>query len=158
MDDDFEPSDDPDEFLRRCTKINPHDLNREYMEMPAQLAFWNARAAEAYEEAAISKVEYEREWARAFLEARETGEGKRGQAPIDECRAKADLSDEVHDAHIVYVKAEAGRQKLRGIVETLLAKRDMLQSLGAKLRQEMAADPLVREALADSTARDLNEQ
>ena len=52
--------------------------------------------------------------------------------------------DSYQETALALVEADVDRQRCRGIVDAISTKKDMLQSLGAKLRAEMGSDPMVR--------------
>lgn len=139
-------------FAEESFEIDPVDLNREFCELAPRLAFWNAQLAEATKKSMIAKAEWDAEAARKLLESREEARlDPKSKVTVDEINAKVLLDDEVSDAHAVWIEAEAERVRLRGIVEAVLCKRDMLQSLGAKLRAEMQGDPVLRSQMAGAT-------
>lgn len=139
-------------FAEESFAIDPVDLNREFCELAPRLAFWNAQLAEATKKSMIAKAEWDAESARKLLEAREEARlDPKAKLTVDEVNAKVLLDDDVSDAHAVWIEAEAERVRLRGIVEAVLCKRDMLQSLGAKLRAEMQGDPVLRSQMAGAT-------
>lgn len=140
-----------DEFTADSVRIDPVDLNREFCELPPRLAFWNARLADATEKALETKADLETERARKLLEVREELRTAKEKATVDEVNAKVLLDDDVSDAHAVHIGAEAERLRVKGIVEAILCKRDMLQSLGAKIRAEMQGDPVLRSQLAGAS-------
>lgn len=139
-------------FAEESFEIDPVDLNREFCELAPRLAFWNAQLAEATKKSMIAKAEWDAEAARKLLESREEARlDPKSKVTVDEINAKVLLDDEVSDAHAVWIEAEAERVRLRGVVEAVLCKRDMLQSLGAKLRAEMQGDPVLRSQMAGAT-------
>lgn len=136
-------------FEAETVAIDPMDLNREFCELPPRLAYWNAQLAAATHKSMAAKADLDAERARRLLEVREIAKAAGGKAPtVDEVNAQVLLHDDVQDAHSVYIENEAERLRVRGIVDSLLTKRDMLQSLGAKLRVEMMADPVLRDQIA----------
>lgn len=146
-----------EEFTADSVKIDPVDLNREFCELAPRLAFWNARLADATEKAMETKADLEMERARKLLEVREELRLNKDKATVDEVNAKVLLDDDVSDAHAVYIGAEAERIRTKGIVEAILCKRDMLQSLGAKIRAEMAGDPILRSQLAGASGMEFGD-
>lgn len=136
-------------FEADTASIDPMDLNREFCELPPRLAYWNAQLAAATQRAMEAKADLETERARQLLEVREGCKLAGGKAPtVDEVNAQVLLHEDVQDAQAIYIEKEAERLRLKGIVDSLLTKRDMLQSLGAKLRVEMMADPVLRDQIA----------
>lgn len=143
------------EFTEDTVSIDPLDLNREFVELAPRLAYWNAQLAEATRKSMLAKIEHDRARAGKLVELRETlrsgTDPRLAKATVDEIDARVTLDDDVADAQIVYVRLEGERLRIKGIVDAILCKRDMLQSLGAKLRAEMAGDPVLRSQLAART-------
>lgn len=133
-----------DEYLIQCVTIDELLLDDAFKRTPAELAYWNARFADANRAYLLEKIESDRMAAQLYLEQREillTLERKPTEAMI---KASVECDDRHYNARIKLVTAEAEKVRLRGVCEAMLAKKDMLQSLGAKLRAEMAGDPTVR--------------
>jgi hypothetical protein len=143
---------DLDTFNEDSIRIDPMDLNRAYCELPGQLAYWNGQLADLTHKAMLAKADHEADRARATLAIREADRLDKGKMTVGEVDAKVLLDTEVQDAQMVWIEAEAARLRVRGVVDALLAKRDMIQSLGAKLRAEMWADPVLRDQMAAATA------
>lgn len=143
-----EDFDDIEDYYAECVAINEHDLDSEYKRVAADLSFWNARYADAVEAHGNAKREYEETKARASIEIRETAAGRGDKVTNPEVDAKVLLDPDVQDTHILLISAEANLKRARGRVDAIVTKKEMLQSLGAKLRLEMAHDPAVREAVA----------
>jgi hypothetical protein len=131
--------------------IDPLDLNKEFTELPPQLAYWNAQYARATKEAMQAKASKEREEARVLLLVRETAKLSKEKITLPEVDARVSLNEDVQDAQDIYLEKEAQRIRVKGIVDAILTKRDMLQSLGAKVRVEMMADPTVRDMMSGGT-------
>jgi hypothetical protein len=138
---------DIEQYLQQSTTIDPDDLNAEFIRLPGAVAFWNARLAEATLAAQQAKLDYDREWARLFCLLRDGRGG--GKAPaVDAIKAQCDQDEDLYALQADVIRRDAERLRIRGIVEAVLAKRDMLQSLGAKLREEMRGDPMLRQSRA----------
>jgi hypothetical protein len=137
------PEDDPEAYLRRCLTLDKDDLNEEFCSVPAAIAYWNERLAFAVEAAHIAKIDYDREWARMFVMLRERDTGGKPLA-AELVKAKCDSDEELYAMQLDHAKKSAEVTRLRGIVDAVLAKRDMTQSLGAKLREELRGDPALR--------------
>jgi hypothetical protein len=131
---------------------DPVLIRDEYIRLPAQIAYRTALLAQAaerrmYAEVQLGKVEADayRRW-----RARLAGDGRVTEGAIkhavneDEQYLSALL--DLNDALVVEMKA-------KGICEALRAKRDMLVSLGAQIRVEMAGLPALREQVRGA-ARD----
>lgn len=148
-------SEELEKFTIDSVRIDPVNLNEEFCELAPRLAYWNAQLASVTEKAMTAKMEYEQEKARKLLEIREEARLEKAKVTVDEINAKVLLDDEVVDAQVVMVGADAERLRVKGIVDAIITKREMLQSLGAKLRAEMQGDPTLRAQLAGASGIEL---
>ena len=171
-----------DEYLADCVRLDDVALDEEFMRLPADLAYWTHKYAQAVDAYLRAKFEHERSAARLFLEARrapaaadtdvaetstpepaladatDTKGKKKTAAPkpppkpkqlsIEDAKATVEASDEYQVTYLQLTEADVERTPLRGLVDAITTKRDMLQSLGAKLRAEMERDPMVRARVA----------
>jgi hypothetical protein len=154
-----------DAYLYDSVNVEPEALDEEFIRIAADLAYWNERYARAHKAHLLAKLDAERAEAVLLLEVRETaltewraaklasagakdkGESA-GREPAGEIvRARMVSDPRYHEVRLAELEAEVERTRLRGVVSALEAKKDMLQSIGAKLRSEMS-DPLLRSALA----------
>lgn len=136
---------DVDEYLADCVQVYPEALQEEYVRIPADLAYWNARNSAANRNHLVTKMNRERTVARLQIETRAAFEvaGKKAtEALVD---ATVTMSDEYGVARMAEIEAEVEKAKLSGVVDAIRAKRDMLISLGAHVRAEMQGDPSLRE-------------
>jgi hypothetical protein len=132
-----------EEYLRDCVHINEIALNEEYVRIPADLAFWNAKYADAQKAFLLAKLRLETGEAKLYIFHRErmtTGKGPT-EAQVD----AACKSDPAYEAmRRETIDAEAGMLAIRGTCEAVRTKREMLVSLGATMRAEMQGDPVIR--------------
>lgn len=135
---------DRDTFLRQSLEIEPDQLNKEFIRVPGQLAYWNGQYAEAYKAAGLAKINYDRAWAQLYCALKAQQEGSKKPFTVDHLKALVDNDEDLHNLQMEVVIAEAEKLRLRGICEAVAAKKDMVQSLGAKFREEMRGDPMLR--------------
>jgi hypothetical protein len=129
--------------VRDAVKIEPLAMQEEFVRIPADLSYWNAQYADLLRRFLVAKAESEHLWARIWMETRETLliDGKATEKLIE---SKATCNPEWQKAHLALVELEAEKARVRGVVEAIEAKKEMLISLGAHLRAEMEGDPMVR--------------
>lgn len=133
-----------EDYLQKATEIDPLCIQEEYVRLPADLAYWNQRYAVAYRTHARERLARKRLEALLAIQYRETfaDEGKR---PTEAMVAAAVSTDERLDAALGReVEAEVEKVRLYGVLDAVRAKREMLVSLGAHIRQEMQHDPTIR--------------
>lgn len=138
-----------DDFLSKSVRIEPLAINEEYVELPAMLAYWNARYADALRNHLKSKLNVERTEARLRIECREmlATEGKVTESMVEAAVIK---HPDMEIARLEAIEAEVEKVRLGGAAEAVRAKKDMLVSLGATMRAEMEGDPSLRKQHQDS--------
>ncbi len=148
-----DPNVDQGTYLRTCIAIFPEQIEEEFVRTPADVAYWNAQYADALDAYLKAKAAADREWARLWLLVRAQLSAD-GAKPTEKL---VDASVEVHDdwqkVQLSLIDAEVKKAQLQGHVDAVHTKRDMLQSLGAKLRVEMQSDPQVRREQAQVGGR-----
>jgi len=138
-----------DEFLRKSVSVEPLAINEEYVELPAALAYWNARYADALREHLKAKMVLDRTEAKLRIECREmlAAEGKVTESMID---AAVERHPDIEIAKLTSIEAEVEKVRISGVAEAVRAKKDMLISLGATMRAEMDGDPSIRKQHNDA--------
>lgn len=138
---------DEEKYLSECVTIEPLAIQEEYIRLPADMSYWNARYADAVRGHLLAKHELERVEAQQQLEQREklAAEGKK---PTEAMVSSAVLmSDEYNKAKLASIEAEVAKTRAAGRVDDLHSKREMLISMGAHIRKEMDGDPVLREQM-----------
>lgn len=135
---------DRDSILRASIEIEPEDLNEEFIKAPGQISYWNQAYAEAHKQHALAKLEYDRAWAQLYCSLRAEYEGRKPAVTVDALKALVEQDEDLYHLQMQVVLADAERLRMRGVAEAVIAKKDMLQSLGAKLREELRGDPTLR--------------
>jgi len=139
-----------DEYLLECVTIEPTMLNEEFVRIPVDLAYWNERYSEAIHKHLLTKLHYDQARARVGLEVREEVAASGVKKTVGDIEAMVTVHPEVSAAYLDFVEADAERQALRNRCEAVQAKREMLQSLGAKMRAEIMSDPALRDQILAS--------
>jgi hypothetical protein len=138
---------DVDEYLATTVSIEPLALEEEFIKMPADLAYWNERYAEAVRGFLTAKIGRERIEARLHIEIRETlaAKGDKKGPTIADIEAGVSTHPEMIAARDAEIMAEVEKVRLAGVIDAVRAKRDMLVQLGARARIELENDPVIRE-------------
>ena len=137
-----------EEFLYESVTMDTAiDLDGEFRKISGAIAYWNARYADAIEEHLKAEMDHKQEKARLYLHWRTTLELGGGRITEAMVTAKVESDPDYIESKVKAIEAEAEKVRLRGYTDAVSAKKDMLQSLGAKLRAEMAGDPTVRDAV-----------
>lgn len=135
---------DPDQYLKDSVCIDDLILDEEFIRLPTDLAFWSARYAEAIRVHLTAKLNADRAKSKAHLKIRADAEVGGKKVTVADVDALIFEDPDYLDAAVELIDAEVERKKLQGCVDAVVAKKDMIQSLGAKLRSEMERDPMVK--------------
>lgn len=112
--------------------IEVENLQKEFRNFPPTIYRYREIEAEADETASLKKAEYKELQSKKYLEFR-SKEGKITEATL---AAMIETDEEVKKAHREYLSALRDLETLKGYVESLRAKKDMLIQLGADARKE----------------------
>ena len=137
-----------DDYLYDSVNTDPLNLDDEFVRLPADLAYWHHKCSEALRTYQTAKLDTKRLEARLRIETREQqlAEGKKPtESTVD---AAVEVSEEMYEARCALVALEATYERLRGIVDAVRVKKDMVVAIGNQLRAELS-DPIVRAAYAD---------
>lgn len=135
------------DHLAECVQIDQDDMDGEFRRVAADLAYWTAQHAAAVEVSLRAKAEAKRVWARAWERERDAllDEREAGEKVTDRLiESRVLLAADVVAAEEEEIAAEGQRIRLHGVAQAIGAKKDALQSLGAKLRKEMEGEIWLR--------------
>lgn len=146
-----------EKYLKDAVHIEPMALEEEFIRIPSDLAYWNEKYAVSLREYLTAKAERERIEGQlmcdpTFAAELETEIGKR--PTVDQLKGGIRNNERYISAQVRERAADTERHRLRGCVDAIGAKRDMLISLGAHHRLEMMGDPIVRRNMADARRGD----
>lgn len=133
-----------------AVKIDELALDEEFIRFAGDLAYWNAVYSNAIKEYLIEKDECEIIRAKVWIRTKEKTKNDKPKPTVDDLKAMVTLDKEYKKARARLIDAEAEKESTRRFAEAMVAKRDMLQSLGAKIRVEMLGDPRIRDMHRDS--------
>jgi hypothetical protein len=141
--------------LSEVTSIFPEQIEEEFVRTPADVAYWNAQFSDALDEYLRARARRDLEWSRIWLLTRERllAAGEKATEKIVDAMTTVDA--EYQAANEASIAAEAKKARLYGAVDAVRAKKDMIQSLGAKLRAELEGDPMVRHRERAAHGRDI---
>lgn len=161
----LDPSDIPRNQLltkaqQEMVDVDELNLNDEYASFAGKYADWTALYARAYKKAKTTKHNDEIEWAKSFLKIQEkkkywVAEDPKNNKmpPLDTIKALTTLDDDRVRAHKKAILADAERERLKVFLSSIESKKEMLRSLGAKLRTEMEGDLAVRDYVKDQESK-----
>src|SRR5688572_3935542 len=131
------PEVDIDQYLAECLRIEPTVIEEEYVRLPGDLAYWNARYSVAYQRWLQAKLERETTEARLSESWRGQLGTKPGRVTVGEVEAKVVQDPLYTQARQAENDAESEKVRLWGVMDALRTKKEMLVSLGAHMRLEM---------------------
>lgn len=142
---DEQTKDELDDYLRGCVRIDPANINDEFVRLPSDYALWNERYRTALERSLLAEAEVKRVHAGLYLRggARVMPTGK--PATVDWIKAMIEDDPDYQQAVADAIRAEADVAHVKGVLEAIRTKREALVSIGANIRQEMQHDPAVRD-------------
>lgn len=135
-----------DPLVRDAVTIEPMALQEEFISVPAHLAYWNSQYAAAFEAHVMEKLKREQVYRALYgaYHAQLVSE-RGGKAPtISDVDSRVEPDARMIEARRSEALAESEKVRLQGICEAVRAKRDMVISLGAHIRAEMSAEPMIR--------------
>lgn len=147
-----------DDYLGRCVELYPETINEEFVRLPADLAYWAHRYAEALRGHLRAKLAAEKARAQLRQEHRVVlenvargGAEKAGRVTESQVEAAVDMDSRWEAARLAEVEAEVERVRLQGVMRALETKGHMVTALGQQVLAEKRADPVLREMSRDRT-------
>lgn len=130
--------------LVATARIDPEDLIGEMMRVPAVLAWWNSRSAEAERALLLAKLDLERCRASLYLKVRSSAETRGVKLTEESVNSMILAQPEYREARIAHIEAEAESMRLIAGCKTLAAKKDMLNAINNRTNAELRSDPVAR--------------
>jgi hypothetical protein len=143
-----------EEYLGKCVRIDPLDIQSEFIRIPGDLAYWNDQYATALRAALMAKVDLEILKSQLDPLVRQALLDAGGKATEPMVGAAIETNDEVIEAKYHMVEAEVEKSRMYGTLDAIRSKKEVLISLGAHLRAEMANDPMLRDQIKGQRHRD----
>lgn len=132
-------------YLKECVKVDPLDINSEFMRIAADLAFWNAQYAKALERFLTAKARDKFDRARLEPLVRQAIINAGAKPTEKQVDAQIEQRDDVQANIRELISAEVEKNYMFGCLDAIRAKKEMLVSLGAQMRAEMQGDPRISE-------------
>ncbi len=140
-----QPEVEMEDYLRECVKIEPLAIQEEFVRIPMDLAYWNARYARALKNYLMSKIEVDVMYARLEPEIRQALINAGAKVTEAQVKSAIESNEDYIAVRRDQVNAEVEKNELFGCLDAIRSKKEMLISLGAHLRAEMEGDPTIRE-------------
>lgn len=128
------------DLLADCVSINADRINEEFTRLPGDVAYLAELYSQANRAHLVAKAELEFSEARLSLMYREAAQDA-GKKSTEGSIKEQVLGDHSYQAdRLAMIEAESNKQTCRGRLDAVLAKKDMLVSLGATLRAELGSN------------------
>ena len=134
-----------DEFLYDCIHVDPIVIQEEFARVAPDLAYWSAKFAEAHKTYLEAKILRDNVRGAKWFIVKNDLLATRGKCSNPDVEAALDTDEDMNEALASLVEAEYERERLKGVLEAVRAKKDMLISMGAMIRAEMQGDPVIRD-------------
>lgn len=132
-----------DAYLYSCVTLDPTVITDEMSKVSGDFAYWANRYAKSHREFLRAKLLVKRINAQSHAEKRDLLHATRGKATVADIDSACTLDEAVQEAEAHFIECEYERENLKGTLEAVRAKRDMLITLGAHMREEMKGNPRI---------------
>jgi hypothetical protein len=135
---------DVEDFVAESVALSadPGRVDEEMQRIPSLIAYWNAKLADATTDHLRRDLALDVVRAETRQRVQIENDGKK--MTVADLDALVTLDPAVQEAHNARIEADGTARTVRGMVDAIAAKRDMLQSIGARLRLELQHDLSVR--------------
>ena len=133
-----------DKYQRDCTNIEPLALQEEFVRVPADMAHWNGKYADAFEDYEQSKLHTRRLESLIQIEVRDRLARDGGKTTEKAVESAVAGDPRLQAAEDEQLRTEVQLVRLKGVCEAVRCKREMIVSLGAHVRSEMQMDPIIK--------------
>lgn len=137
-----------EKYREECLAVTPELVEEEFIRNPGDIAFWSDRYAEALEEDVLAYANRKAVYGRLVsdLDLIAELEDNLGKKPTaSQIEGAVVNHEDYREAVAREGRAKATKQRHRGMMDALSAKRDALISLGADVRIERQRDALIRD-------------
>jgi hypothetical protein len=144
--------------VKRAVAIDQRNIQAEYCSLPSALSLWIFRRVEATKRHRLAELELEVLEENTKIDTRaanqqavresihdEKGKPTIKGATVDEIDALVATNPMVVKAKREVIDAAEKKERCAGMVEALIAKRDMLIQCGSDIRAEKKGDPSIRD-------------
>ncbi len=125
------------DLLADCVSIDATRINEEFTRLPGDVAYLSELYSQANRAHLVAKAEFEFLEAQRAIYHREVAQDTGRKATEGSIREAVVTDPEYQAGRLRVVEAEAEKQACRGRLDAVMAKKDMLVSLGATLRAEL---------------------
>lgn len=134
----FTTADDEPTYLKESVGITPEALTEEFIRVPSDLAYWGERYAEAVGVALRAYYGRKAAYAESLLRIKGIAKINAEKLTEADAAARAEIDPVYHQACLDEVEAEAQKVACKARFDAVVAKKDMIVSIGATQRAEMA--------------------
>ncbi len=133
----YTTAEDEATYLHESVGILPEAIREEFVRVPADLAYWGERFAEAVKDFLTAEHERKTCYAITRLKIRELAQLRGEKLTEKDCDAWVEQTPEYTACKLAEITCEAAKFAAKARLDAVSAKRDMCMSLGAHIRAEM---------------------
>ncbi len=133
----FTTADDEADYLKQSVAITPEALQEEFTRVPSDMAYWGERFAEATGRALKAYHARKMAYAEALLRIKGVAKLSGNKLTEADAAAQAEVDPAYQLAVLEEAEAEAGKVAAKTRFDSVVAKKDMVVSIGATQRAEM---------------------
>jgi len=130
-----------DDYLVSSVAIYPEQIQEEFCRAPADIAYWGQKSSDATRDHRLAELRRREGEAQLQLEHRERLAAMGMKATEAAVEAAVRTDPRWHALQVAEIESEAGMLAARTHYQAVLAKKDMVQSLGAIMRSELDRVP-----------------
>ena len=135
-----------DDYLFSCVTLDQTVITSEMSRVSADFAYFANKYAKSHREWLRAKILDKRTRAQVYAEKRDLLQRTLGKATVSDIDAAVLLEEEVQKSEAHVIETEYIREDLKGTLQAVRAKRDMLVTLGAHMREEMKGNPSINKS------------
>jgi len=139
---DYTDAEDEDAYLKQSVDILPEAIREEFVRVPADLAYWGEKYAEAVKAHLLAAHHTKRMRAQLSIQVRELAHAKDQKLTVDQVEAWVEQAPDYQSMRLQEIEAEAAKVSARCRLDAVSAKKDMVVSLGSHMRAEMSPTQL----------------
>lgn len=135
-------ADDEASYLKESVGITPEAISEEFIRTPSDMAYWGERYAESVTRALRAYHDRKRAYAEALLTVKGLAKANNEKLTEADAAAKAEVDPSYQAAVVEEAEAEGAKAAAKTRFDAVVAKKDMIVSIGATQRAEMAPHQL----------------
>lgn len=133
-----------DDYLYDCVTVMPEALQEEFVRVSGDLSYWSRRYSLAHRAKLLAEVRRKQVIAEQYFAIKERLIKETGKGTAKDVEYAIELDERVQESKAAEIEADFEKEQIKGTLDAIRSKRDMLVSVGAQIRAEMAQDPFIK--------------